>query len=194
MGIRKSEEKEIAFQELFQENYSRLFYASFYLINNESEARDIVHDYFADLWEDYSPGTQSYTKAYLLNGVRRKSLDYLKHQTVKNKYAKLYLALHDEVSTEFDEEEDRMIKVEQVMAEMPARTRFIFDQCYFENKKYEEVAEILGLSRDGIRKNIIKGLTMLRAAFDVTYKKRIKSLSPTDICKVKSKDIYNLYD
>lgn len=42
MGIRKSEEKEIAFQELFQENYSRLFYASFYLINNESEARDIV--------------------------------------------------------------------------------------------------------------------------------------------------------
>ena len=103
MGIRKSEEKEIAFQELFQENYSRLFYASFYLINNESEARDIVHDYFADLWEDYSPGTQSYTKAYLLNGVRRKSLDYLKHQTVKNKYAKLYLALHDEVSTEFDE-------------------------------------------------------------------------------------------
>lgn len=147
----------------------------FYLINNESEARDIVHDYFADLWEDYSPGTQSYTKAYLLNGVRRKSLDYLKHQTVKNKYAKLYLALHDEVSTEFDEEEDRMIKVEQVMAEMPARTRFIFDQCYFENKKYEEVAEILGLSRDGIRKNIIKGLTMLRAAFDVTYKKGSKA-------------------
>ena len=144
MGIRKSEEKEIAFQELFQENYSRLFYASFYLINNESEARDIVHDYFADLWEDYSPGTQSYTKAYLLNGVRRKSLDYLKHQTVKNKYAKLYLALHDEVSTEFDEEEDRMIKV-------------------------------LGLSRDGIRKNIIKGLTMLRAAFDVTYKKGSKA-------------------
>lgn len=51
MGIRKSEDKEIAFQELFQENYSRLFYASFYLINNESEARDIVHDYFADLWK-----------------------------------------------------------------------------------------------------------------------------------------------
>ena len=159
MGIRKSEEKEIAFQELFQENYSRLFYASFYLINNESEARDIVHDYFADLWEDYSPGTQSYTKAYLLNGVRRKSLDYLKHQTVKNKYAKLYLALHDEVSTEFDEEEDRMIKVEQVMAEMPARTRFIFDQCYFENKKYEEVAEILGLSRDA-RKSVKNNLTI----------------------------------
>ena len=107
--------------------------------------------------------------------MRRKSLDYLKHQTVKNKYAKLYLALHDEVSTEFDEEEDRMIKVEQVMAEMPARTRFIFDQCYFENKKYEEVAEILGVSRDGIRKNIIKGLTMLRAAFDVTYKKGSKA-------------------
>nr|WP_294725728.1 sigma-70 family RNA polymerase sigma factor [Prevotella sp.] len=171
MGIKKSEEKERAFQELFQENYSRLFYASFYIINNESDARDIVHDYFADLWEDFSPVTQSYTKAYLYNGVRRKSLDYLKHQMVKNKYAKLYLALHEDVNSDYDEEEDRMVKVEQVMSEMPARTRFIFDQCYFENKKYEEVAEILGLSRDGIRKNIIKGLAMLRAAFDVSYKK-----------------------
>ena len=116
MGIKKSEEKERAFQELFQENYSRLFYASFYIINNESDARDIVHDYFADLWEDFSPITQSYTKAYLYNGVRRKSLDYLKHQMVKNKYAKLYLALHEDVNSDYDEEEDRMVKVEQVLS------------------------------------------------------------------------------
>ena len=44
-------------------------------------------------------------------------------------------------------------------------------QCYFEGKKYDEVAEILGLSRDGIRKNIMKGLALLRNAFSVNYKK-----------------------
>lgn len=54
---------------------------------------------------------------------------------------------------------------------MPPRTKFVIEQCYFEDKKYQEVAEILGLSRDGVRKNIMKGLSMLRNAFSVKYKK-----------------------
>lgn len=57
------------------------------------------------------------------------------------------------------------------MEAMPPRTKFIIEQCYFENKKYDEVAEILGLSCDGIRKNIMKGLALLRNAFSVNYKK-----------------------
>ena len=64
-----------------------------------------------------------------------------------------------------------MAVIEQVMEAMPPRTKFIIEQCYFENKKYDEVAEILGLSRDGIRKTIMKGLALLRNAFSVNYKK-----------------------
>ena len=64
-----------------------------------------------------------------------------------------------------------MTVVERVMEQMPPRIKFILEQCYFENKKYDEVADILGLSRDGIRKNVMKGLAMLRNAFSVNYKK-----------------------
>lgn len=171
MSIKERQQKELFFKELFMENYSRLFYASLQIVNDEAEAHDIVHDYFADLWEHSSFGDgKEFTKAYLYNGVKRRSIDYVKHLSVKNKYSKLYLALHKDDAT-FEDEEDKMAVVEQVMSEMSPRTRFIFEQCYFENKKYEEVAEILGLSRDGIRKNIMKGLAMLRAVFSVKYKK-----------------------
>ena len=83
------------------------------------------------------------------------------------------MALHNETNFHIsdDEEDERIAVIEQVMEAMPPRTKFIIEQCYFENKKYDEVAEILGLSRDGIRKNIMKGLALLRNAFSVNYKK-----------------------
>lgn len=171
MGIKKKR-KEETFKELFEENYSRLFYASLFIVNSEEDAHDIVEDYFLDLWEEFDPEAKEYSKTYLYNGIKHKSLDFLKHENVKNKYAQLYLALNNEYNLSFnEEEEDRMVVIERVMQEMPPRTKFVFEQCYFENKKYEEVAEILGLSRDGVRKIIIKGLTMLRNAFSVKYKK-----------------------
>ena len=170
MSIKENEKKEQAFKELFVENYSRLFYASLFIVGNEADAHDIVDEYFADLWENYS-ADDIVSVAYLYNGVKRKSLDYLRHLGVKSKYAKLYLALHKDGEPIFEEEEDRMAIIEQIIEKMPARIRFVLDQCYFENKKYEEVAEILGLSRDGVRKNIMKGLAILREAFNVKYKK-----------------------
>lgn len=154
----KGARKEDAFKELFDENYSRLFYAALFILNDEANAHDIVEEYLIDLWEDYDPD-MVYAKAYLFNGIKRRCLDFIKHENVKNKYAQLYLALHNETN------------IQQVMEEMPPRTKFIIEQCYFENKKYDEVAEILGLSRDGIRKNIMKGLALLRNAFSVNYKK-----------------------
>lgn len=171
MGIKKERKEEI-FKELFEENYSRLFYASFLIVNDEAEAHDIVEDYLMELWESFDPEL-IYTQAYLFQGIKRRSLDFIKHENVKNKYAQLYLALHNESDFLWsgEEEEDRMAIIERVMEDMPPRIKFIMEQCYYENKKYEEVGEILGLSRDGIRKNVMKGLALLRNAFSVKYKK-----------------------
>lgn len=171
MGIKKKR-KEEAFKELFEKKHSRLFYASFFIVNDEEDAHDIVEDYMLQLWESFDPDVV-YSDFYLFNGIKRRSLDFIKHKKVKNKYAQLYLALHNQNPNfhQDEEEEDRMTVVERVMEEMPPRIKFIIEQCYFENKKYDEVADILGLSRDGIRKNIMKGLAMLRNAFSVKYKK-----------------------
>lgn len=177
MGSREKTAKEQAFRELFVQNYSLLYYAALYIVNDEAEARDIVSDYLTTLWESYSPETTTYTKQYLQNGVRRRCIDYLKHLKVKNKYTKLYLALHKEYDPS-RETEDRLAVIERVMETMPEKTRTIFEMCYFENKRYNEVAELVGLSRNGVRKNIMKGLSMLREAFSVTYKKGQAARTP----------------
>ena len=48
MGIKKAR-KEESFKELFDENYSRLFYAALFILNDEANAHDIVEEYLIDL-------------------------------------------------------------------------------------------------------------------------------------------------
>lgn len=164
--------KESLFQELFTTNYSRLYYAALYFVNDAETAKDLVNDVFAKLWEGFDGDTEIYTTAYLIANVRNLCIDYLRHSEVEIRYAQLYVKLHSEgLLAEDDEKDERLDRIYKVIESMPARTRFVLDQCYFENKKYAEVAEILGITTDGVRRQIMKALEMLRNEFSVNYKK-----------------------
>lgn len=170
----REEDKQLTFKELFSENYSRLYYVALYLLNDSETARDAVYDSFATVWEEFrkesNPPKYNYT--YLYKVVHSHCVDMLRHQNVHNKYAMLYKQLHDDGLLYDDNDKDSRLEIiYKVLEEMPPRTRFIMEQCYFEDKKYVEVAEILGLSRDGIRAQVMKGLEMLRNVFSVKYKK-----------------------
>lgn len=164
--------KESLFQELFTANYSRLYYAALYFVNDADTAKDMVNDVFTRLWEDFDGDADTYTVAYLIANIRNRCIDYLRHSEVEMRYAQLYVKLHSEgLLAENEEKDERLDRIYKVMEEMPARTRFVMDQCYFENKKYAEVAEILDITTNGVRKHIMKALEMLRNEFSVNYKK-----------------------
>lgn len=167
----KERDKEKAFKELFEANYSKMYYAALFVVSNTDIARDMVNDVLAKLWENFDSCSNEYTPAYLFKITRNRCFDYLRHLNVENQYAKLYMDLYKSGIIDDESHDERMDIIYRVMNEMPTRTRFVVDQCYFEGKKYAEVAEILGISKDGVRKHIIKALTLLRSAFSVNYKK-----------------------
>jgi RNA polymerase sigma-70 factor (ECF subfamily) len=164
--------REIMFKELFTTNYSRLYYAALYYVNDAETAKDVVNDVFAKLWEDFDSESCVYTMAYFIKNIRNRCIDYLRHSEVENRYIQLYVKLNGEgLLAEDDEKDHRLERIYQVIEKMPPRTRFIMDQCYFEEKKYVEVAEILGITTDGVRRQIMKALEMLRNEFSVNYRK-----------------------
>jgi len=170
----KEGEKQKLFKELFIKNYSRLYYAALYLLGDVEMAKDVVNDSFVNLWDEYRKegNDRDYNFNYLYLCVRNQCLDIIRHNEVKSKYARLYKQLHQEgLLAEDEQKDDRLDVIYKVLEQMPPRTRFVMEQCYLENKKYAEVAEILGLSRDGIRAHVMKGLKMLRNEFSVKYKK-----------------------
>ena len=42
-----------AFECLFRENYTRLFYHAFSFLNDEEEAKDVVNDVFERVWMNF---------------------------------------------------------------------------------------------------------------------------------------------
>lgn len=166
MGQRETK-KEQMFKALFESNYDKLYYAALVIVNDEEEARNIVDDMFASLWEKFDPQSHTYNSSYLHKVVKHRSLDYKKKIKIREQYAESYRLSFDEQMADYDIQEERLKTIENVMAQMSRQTKFVLDQCYMEGKKYTEVADMLGITRDGVKKHIMKGLKMMRDAFGV---------------------------
>lgn len=50
------------FKELFEQNYSKLYYVALTFVKDEEDAHDIVSDFFASLWEQYDGDITLYTR------------------------------------------------------------------------------------------------------------------------------------
>ena len=157
--------KEKQFKALFEKYYTKLYYSSLAIVRDEDDARDIVNDVFAHIWEKHDSFEDTVNSVYLYTSIRHRSLDHLKKKKVRDNYANNYMKNNDEGFLYDDEEEERIRQIQKVIDRMPEKTKYVLDQCYMEGKKYMEVASDIGLSRDGVRKHIVKALRLLRETF-----------------------------
>lgn len=157
--------KEKQFKALFEKYYTKLYYSSLAIVRDEDDARDIVNDVFAHIWEKHDSFEDTVNSMYLYTSIRHRSLDHLKKKKVRDNYANNYMKNNDEGFLYDDEEEERIRQIQKVIDKMPEKTKYVLDQCYMEGKKYMEVASDIGISRDGVRKHIVKALRLLREAF-----------------------------
>ena len=158
------------FKELFEQNYSKLYYVALTFVKDEEDAHDIVSDFFASLWEQYDGDATLYKYGYLYRGVQRLCIDFIRHSKVKDRYSEIYLSETIPFFCEDEKEDERLKKIEKIINDMPDKTKFVVDQCYLEGRKYVEVAEMMSISREGVRKHITKALNILRSAFNVEKK------------------------
>lgn len=113
-----------------------------------------------------------YKYGYLYRGVQRRCIDFIRHSKVKDKYSEIYLSEAIPFFCEDEKEDERLKKIEKIINDMPDKTKFVVDQCYLEGRKYVEVAEMMSISREGVRKHITKALNILRSAFNVEKKNK----------------------
>lgn len=157
--------KEKQFKALFEKYYTKLYYSSLAIVRDEDDARDIVNDVFAHIWEKHDSFEDTVNSMYLYTSIRHRSLDHLKKKKVRDNYANNYMKNNDEGFLYDDEEEERIRQIQKVIDRMPEKTKYVLDQCYMEGKRYMEVASDIGISRDGVRKHIVKALRLLRETF-----------------------------
>lgn len=161
------------FKQLYKANYARLYYYAFQFISDAETCKDIVNDVFEKTWNLYESLQQETITAYLYANVRNKCIDHLRHSLVKEQYADFYKAVtQEEADNDFSEREERIARIEKVIEELTDPTKTILKECYYENKKYQEVADEFGISTNGVKKHIMKALRLIREEFGIKKKSR----------------------
>jgi len=128
------------FERFFKENYSLYYFTAYHLLGDEELSRDMVGESVELLWRNCRDGSVAEWRSFLYTTLRNKCIDYLRHQEVRKKYVAFYLAMTPEEVEENDEEEERMEVLIHRLDALPPLPRRVLDMCYFERKRYQEVA------------------------------------------------------
>lgn len=156
------------FDGLYRKYYEPLFFYAYGFVEDEEVCRDILSDVFERMWNRRSSLQRSSLSSFLYSCVRNGCIDHLRHGHASQQYADyLKTATADDDKMSKEEREALYGRLKEAIDRLPERTRYILTECYFEHKKYKEVALQLDISVNAIKMHIMKALSSLRATFSV---------------------------
>lgn len=149
-------------ENVFKELHSQLFYLAYDIVGDKQVAQDVISDVFMSLWKNHRDVAFNKLKGYLYISVRNKALDWYRRQaTVKTIPVEELRNLVDGGDS-WQNREERIVKIEQAITLLSPRTRQILDLCYRKRKTYKKAAEIVGISPEGIKKQLFRAIKELR--------------------------------
>ncbi|ACU04140.1 MULTISPECIES: RNA polymerase sigma-70 factor [Pedobacter] len=155
-----------AFEQLFKAHFKALHAYALALLKDEDTAEEIVQTMFLKFWEKRELlNIQTSVKAYLYKCVYHDSLNFLKHEKIKTKYqdfASYTMNSHHEPASSKAEMTELEYQIGKALNELPEQCRTIFQMSRFEELKYREIAEQLGLSVKTIENQMGKALRIMR--------------------------------
>lgn len=157
---------DLSFEQLFKLHYKALHAYANVILRDQDTAEEIVQGMFLKFWEKRELlNVQTSLKAYLYKCVYHDSLNYLKHQKIKTKYqdfaAYTMNGQHEPASSKVELTELEL-KLQEALNQLPEHCRTIFQMSRFEELKYREIAEQLGLSIKTVENQMGKALKILR--------------------------------
>jgi RNA polymerase sigma-70 factor (ECF subfamily) len=155
-----------AFEQLFKSHFKALHAYANVILKDEDDAEEIVQNMFLKFWEKRDLlHIQTSLKAYLYKCVYHDSLNFLKHQKIKTKYqdfASYTMNTQHLPASSKVEMTELEYNLGLALNELPEQCRTIFQMSRFEELKYREIAERLGLSIKTIENQMGKALRILR--------------------------------
>jgi len=157
---------ESGFEQVFKHYFKSLYRYALTFLQDHDQAEDTVQNVFYKLWDkiEHLHFTDSLA-AYLYRAVYNESLNHLKHKKVRRTY-QTYIATTMKDQTDgahkkvmFSELERRL---QSAINELPEQCRTVFQMSRFEELRYLEIADRLGISVKTVENQMGKALKQLR--------------------------------
>lgn len=160
------EGNEPAFEMIFRAHYQSMCRYAYTFLRDREEAEEVVQGTFINLWDKRQVlEIQTSLKSYLFRAVRNSCLNSIKHEKIKQQHVAHEMAVM-EVSRESVTEAVAAGELEQritsAMAALPEQCRLVFQLSRYEELKYQEIADQLGISIKTVENHMGKALRLMR--------------------------------
>ena len=166
IGTLLAQRDEAAFEQMFKTHFKRLNAYAFTILRDEIQAEDMVQQVFFKLWErNENLSLTGSISSYLYRAVHNESLNYIKHQKVRSNH-QLNVAYN--MKNEVEHPAKKIMagelekKIHTALNELPEQCRTIFQMSRFDELKYREIADKLGISVKTVESQMSKALRLLR--------------------------------
>ena len=156
--------EESFFNTFYLEHIQAINNFAFYKCGDKAASLDLVQDAFAKIWENCSKIDFSKAKTYLFTTVNNLFLNRVRHENVVMNYAKEAPYIDKtNLSPEYIMEENQFKqKLMSAITSLSEEQREVFLLNRIEDKKYREIAELLGVSQKTVEKRMSAALKILR--------------------------------
>ena len=154
------------YEQVFRTYYQALCNYACSVIKDMDEAEEVVQNVFYTIWNkrEVLQVTAS-IKSYLYRAVHNDCLNKLKHGKVKTLYAEEYKSHANggfDSSTNVLEAKELNKQINTAIDSLPEQCGLVFKLSRFENLKYAEIAEQLGISVKTVENHMGKALKIMR--------------------------------
>ncbi|RXF67603.1 sigma-70 family RNA polymerase sigma factor [Arcticibacter tournemirensis] len=150
---------------LFRKFYKFAYATALFLLKDEEETEDLVQGFFIDLWEK-----QKYLdlnddiKGYLYRSIRNRALNHIRDkETERRRQEAFHLHADQHLERKEEEKDEYLRRLKEAMYELPVQRREAIQMVYLNDKKYQEAADVMGISINSLKTHLKIGLKNLRS-------------------------------
>ncbi len=154
------------FERLFKDSYPHMYRMAFSMVENTDDAKDAVHQVFAQIWRRKPQVADDSIRGYLLAATRNQCLHTLRSRQLQRQ-------MEDELqqdiaATENEGREELLQQLRQVIDNnLTEQDRRVLSLHYDDEMTYEETATVLGISASAVNKHITQSLARIRKTFKI---------------------------
>lgn len=148
--FRHPDTTQFAFNQIVRKYQQKIYWHIRKMVIDHDDADDLTQEVFVKVWKNlanFRQDSQLFTWIYRI--ATNECLTFL-----KSKKKRFFLPIHDiteELSQKIDSSPDIsgdeiQLKLQKALLRLPEKQRLVFNMRYYDELKYEEIAEIVGTS------------------------------------------------
>jgi len=148
------ENRQKGFEQLIKKYQQKIYWHIRKMVIDHDDADDVVQETFIKVWQglqNFRGDAQLYTWVYRI--ATNESLNFLQKKRRQNHVPlenddslDLLNTLENSISQNYVSGDEIQLKLQKALLQLPDKQRLVFNMKYYEDMKYEDIAEITGTS------------------------------------------------